>query len=145
MADDPERSDEADELVKKLESVSVPQTPQLPPVPEIKFHKPNTYKSDDGGHDVTVSVNDDSSKLKSGHQAQSSSAASAGAAMGAGITFAASIVVGFLIGHWIDHKFGLDKGGVPWGTMIMCLAGMAAGFVNLFRLLQMDDKRGKGK
>lgn len=42
----------------------------------------------------------------------------------------AFIVVGFLLGHWLDGVFGT----APWLTVIGVLVGIIAGFVGLFRL-----------
>jgi F0F1-type ATP synthase assembly protein I len=142
VAQKPDDSEEADDLVKRLEKVSVPRAPDLPPVPEIQLHRPSTHIDKQGGHSVTVRVGEDRpSGTAPAKQDGAGNAASLGAAMGAGVSFAASIIVGFLIGQWIDHKLGLDKGGIPWGTLVMTLGGMAAGFVNLFKLLKIDDNR----
>jgi F0F1-type ATP synthase assembly protein I len=55
-----------------------------------------------------------------------------GANMSAGITFASSIVVGFLIGQYADMHWVHSQ--TPWATLAMTLAGIAAGFINLFRM-----------
>jgi ATP synthase protein I len=44
-----------------------------------------------------------------------------------------SIVVGFLLGHWLDGVFHT----VPWLTIAGVLLGIIAGFVGLFRLSQV--------
>lgn len=70
-------------------------------------------------------------------------AARMGAGLSAGITLAASVVVGLLIGQWIDRHY--NHSAIPWGTLVMTLAGVAAGFLNLFRILGVSDKPGKPK
>ncbi len=48
-----------------------------------------------------------------------------------------------LIGHVLDRHFGSG----PWLLLAGLLLGMAAGFVNFFRLVleRRDDGRGKGR
>lgn len=47
-----------------------------------------------------------------------------------GIQFPIAIALGYFFGHWLDKQFGSD----PWLTIIFALFGIAAGFVNLFRI-----------
>jgi ATP synthase protein I len=47
-----------------------------------------------------------------------------------GIQFPVAIALGYFFGHWLDKQFGSD----PWLTIIFALFGIAAGFVNLFRI-----------
>jgi ATP synthase protein I len=47
-----------------------------------------------------------------------------------GIQFPVAIAIGFFFGRWLDRQFGTH----PWLTMIFALFGIAAGFVNLFRI-----------
>ena len=42
--------------------------------------------------------------------------------------FPASIIVGFIIGHFLDQWLKTD----PWLTLVFILYGIAAGFTNLF-------------
>jgi F0F1-type ATP synthase assembly protein I len=51
--------------------------------------------------------------------------------------FPAAIVTGFLFGHWLDGKFGLD----PWMTIVFTVLGVAAAFVQLFRISKRTDDR----
>ncbi len=47
-----------------------------------------------------------------------------------GFTFALSIVIGVLTGHYvIDGLLGT----APWGVIIFTIFGVAAGFLNLYR------------
>jgi F0F1-type ATP synthase assembly protein I len=47
-----------------------------------------------------------------------------------GIQFPVAIAIGYFFGHWLDKQLGTD----PWLTIIFALFGIAAGFVNLFRI-----------
>ena len=47
-----------------------------------------------------------------------------------GIQFPVAIAIGFFFGRWLDRQFNTH----PWLTMIFALFGIAAGFVNLFRI-----------
>jgi len=45
-----------------------------------------------------------------------------------GISMAVAIVLGALIGHWIDKTFNTD----PWGFFIFICFGITAAFRNLY-------------
>ena len=47
-----------------------------------------------------------------------------------GIQFPVAIVIGYFWGKWMDDWFGTH----PWLTGLFSLFGIAAGFVNLFRI-----------
>ena len=47
-----------------------------------------------------------------------------------GIQFPVAIALGYFFGHWLDGLFNTGR----WMTMIFALFGIAAGFVNLFRI-----------
>jgi ATP synthase protein I len=47
-----------------------------------------------------------------------------------GIQFPVAIALGYFFGRWLDGMFNTR----PWMTMIFALFGIAAGFVNLFRI-----------
>ena len=47
-----------------------------------------------------------------------------------GIQFPVAIVIGYLWGRWLDSVFGTR----PWLTGLFSLFGIAAGFLNLFRI-----------
>jgi ATP synthase protein I len=47
-----------------------------------------------------------------------------------GIQFPVAIALGFFFGRWLDRQLNTH----PWMTMIFALFGIAAGFVNLFRI-----------
>jgi F0F1-type ATP synthase assembly protein I len=47
-----------------------------------------------------------------------------------GIQFPVAIALGFFFGRWLDAQLGTH----PWLTGVFSLFGIAAGFVNLFRI-----------
>ena len=47
-----------------------------------------------------------------------------------GIQFPVAIGLGFFFGRWLDRQLGTD----PWMMLVFLLFGIAAGFVNLFRI-----------
>jgi len=47
-----------------------------------------------------------------------------------GIQFPVAIALGYFWGKWMDGLFGTE----PWLTIIFSIFGIAAGFVNLFRI-----------
>ena len=48
---------------------------------------------------------------------------------GVGVELAATVGVAFLLGYWIDRKFGTD----PWGEIILAAVGIVGGLYNLVR------------
>ncbi len=60
-----------------------------------------------------------------------------------GIQFPVAIVIGYLWGRTMDRWFGT----APWLTAIFSLFGIAAGFLNLFRMsaeVARDEQRDGG-
>ena len=53
-----------------------------------------------------------------------------------GIQFPIAIALGFFWGRWLDRIFGTGR----WLTLVFSLFGIAAGFLNLFRIT-MDATR----
>jgi F0F1-type ATP synthase assembly protein I len=47
-----------------------------------------------------------------------------------GIQFPVAIAIGYFWGRWMDKVFKTE----PWLTLVFSLFGIAAGFVNLFRI-----------
>ena len=116
-----------------LPPLIVPSHDPLPPPPDISFVPPTL------GQAAPLSQRNNPAKLGiSSPQAPSSF--NLGTGMSAGITLASSVVVGFLIGQWIDHHWHLS---MPWGTIVFSLTGVAAGFINLFRILSVTDDHPK--
>jgi len=132
---EPEHENEDDDTLP----VALPPRPNLPPPPEVTYARPSL------GHAAPAQT---SRTPQSSGNAQEpgtpmDNAARMGAGLSAGITLAASVVVGLLIGQWIDRHY--NHGAIPWGTLVMTLAGVAAGFLNLFRILGASDKPPKPK
>ncbi len=53
-----------------------------------------------------------------------------------GIMFPVSITLGGAIGYYLDTKLGT----LPWLSAIFLLFGIAAAFINLFRMLKKFDE-----
>jgi F0F1-type ATP synthase assembly protein I len=47
-----------------------------------------------------------------------------------GIQFPVAIALGYFFGRWLDGHLGTQ----PWLTLVFSLFGIAAGFLNLFRI-----------
>ena len=129
MAETPNRADkqEDDENTPPL---VLPSRDPLPPPPEVSYTRPTLGKA--------APLNEQNrSRTPSSSPGQSApSSFNLGTGMSAGITLASSVVVGFLIGQWIDHHWHLS---MPWGTILFSLTGVVAGFLNLFRILGASD------
>jgi F0F1-type ATP synthase assembly protein I len=145
----PEGADSADtddgedaEMQKRLAAIKIPARSSLPPPPDIQFSRPSFgRKADSSGvpglgssSGITSNSVDDSD--------QADQPSHLGASLVIGVTFPTCVIVGASIGTWIDHRW--NSHGTPWGTIIMSLAGIAAGFMNIFRVVSMLD-RGKSK
>ena len=144
-------SGDTDALTAKLREIEVPSASFIPPPPEVSYSRPgssssNTRPKPDADR-TNVTIGADRPRHLSPSQSSqfSDNAGSLGSAMGAGLTFAASVVVGYLVGAFVDTHFHWDRGGIPWGVIIFVFAGLAAGFVNLFRLLAIGERNGTSK
>lgn len=51
-----------------------------------------------------------------------------------GLMMVGSILLGLLLGLWIDSRFGTS----PWATLILSLVGVAAGTIGVYRLVSMS-------
>ena len=56
-----------------------------------------------------------------------------------GIQFPVAIALGYFFGRWLDSFFGT----APWLMIIFALCGIAAGFVNLFRITAQASRAEK--
>jgi F0F1-type ATP synthase assembly protein I len=56
-----------------------------------------------------------------------------------GIMFPAAIAIGFLIGYWLDHKLHT----APVLMIIFTAFGIAAGFINLFKIVKKSNAKKK--
>jgi len=54
-----------------------------------------------------------------------------------GLEMAVAIVIGYLIGRWLDRRFDCK----PWLTLVFLLVGVAAGFRGLIRVAQVERAR----
>jgi len=67
-----------------------------------------------------------------------------GALSTVGITLVVATVIGYLIGHYLDGRYGTT----PWLTLVFLLLGIAAGFKNLYdqtrNLMDLDKRDKKG-
>jgi ATP synthase protein I len=62
-----------------------------------------------------------------------------------GVTMAATVFIGYYIGHYLD-KWILHDPKTPWLTFVFSLLGIAAGFRGIFRLINQSlDDDGCGK
>lgn len=50
-----------------------------------------------------------------------------------GVTLVVCITIGYLFGSWLDTKFGTS----PWLMLLFTLIGIAAGFMEMLRILRM--------
>ena len=55
-----------------------------------------------------------------------------------GLEMVISVVIGLLLGWWMDSLFNTK----PWLTLVFMLFGIAAGFKGLFRVLKSIEKDG---
>jgi ATP synthase protein I len=53
-----------------------------------------------------------------------------------GIQFPVAIGIGYFFGRWLDSQLTTK----PWMTIIFALFGIAAGFVNLFRITAQAER-----
>lgn len=58
--------------------------------------------------------------------------------MGAGLQFAAAIVLFLLLGQWLDERLGTE----PWLLITGVMVGAAGGFYSLYRQLAGGSKGG---
>ena len=117
---------------------AIPSRSPLPPPPEVSYTRPLPKPKSSNGPGFGAS----GSRPDENPNSVGSGAVKLGSGLAAATTFAASIIAGFLIGQWIDHRWN-HSGGLPWGTIVFSLAGVAAGFLNLFRVLSATDRNKK--
>lgn len=49
-----------------------------------------------------------------------------------GIVIVVSVLIGLLLGRWLDRLFGT----YPWLTLICTFIGVAAGFIEMYRMVK---------
>jgi hypothetical protein len=124
--------------------VSIPTRASLPPPPVVNYTRPVLGKSRNNVSGEThvsryKNVEDSGKRRDLFVGAERPGIGNIGMGLAAGLTFAASVVVGIYIGNWIDARWHTG----PWGLIIMLVVGVAAGFVKLVRLLDAPGKRRK--
>lgn len=122
------QSDDGDETP----NVVVPLHSPLPPPPEITFTRPTG-----GRFQSQFPHSDQRSGSQTPDPGSNPGIVKVGVGLASGLTFGASVVGGILVGGWIDQHW---KVVAPWGTIGMLLVGLAAGFINMFRLLNITGK-----
>ncbi|MBP6965006.1 MAG: AtpZ/AtpI family protein [Armatimonadetes bacterium] len=55
-----------------------------------------------------------------------------GTASAVGIVIVVSVLIGLLLGRWLDRVFGT----YPWLTLIFTFIGAAAGFIEMYRMVK---------
>lgn len=132
MAENAPEDDETSPLV-------IPSRSPLPPPPEVPYTRPDSRPKSSTNSGFVPSQPLTKSQENESKSQVGSGAVKLGSGLAAATTFAASIIAGFLIGQWIDHRWN-HSGGFPWGTLVFSLAGVAAGFLNLFRVISATDR-----
>jgi ATP synthase protein I len=61
-----------------------------------------------------------------------------GLASTVGMSVVFSILIGFLIGYWLDSTFGTS----PYLTWLFLVMGVIAGFNNYYRFMKKQEKDG---
>ena len=85
-------------------------------------------------------------KIKEARDKQSPKPAAAstqsggGKALRAATDLAAALVVGVVLGYWIDRWLGTK----PFGIILFLFLGFAAGFLNLYRAQTCQNDKNKG-
>jgi F0F1-type ATP synthase assembly protein I len=135
--DDPAVESDADRHEREAR-FDVPTAPTFPSPPDINFQRPSLGR---GAPGRAFSRDDPAATMQADQEAGDPRGMShLGAGLVIGITFPTCVVVGAGIGMWFDHRY--NPSGTPWGTVIMTLAGIAAGFMNIFRVVSQMDRRG---
>jgi ATP synthase protein I len=57
--------------------------------------------------------------------------------MGVGLGFAASILLFFFLGRWLDERLGTE----PWLLIAGVFVGLAAGFWSMYRRLVVEPRQ----
>lgn len=125
-------------------TIEIPQAPTFPPPPEVQFTRPTLGRAAPGR---AFSRPDSTGNLgqpadQQGSDGSSGGGSHLGAGLVIGVMFPSCVIVGALIGAWIDNRWPAAS---PWGIVVMSLAGIAAGFINIFRMIGTIDRPNKKK
>ena len=114
--------------------IEIPRAPFIPPPPEIHFERPSLGRGTPGRAFSKPKIDEATGRpvADSGAGNSENQPSHLGASLVIGVMFPSCIVVGALIGAWIDKEW---PAAYPWGIIVMSLAGIAAGFLNVFRML----------
>jgi F0F1-type ATP synthase assembly protein I len=129
---------ENSELQERLAAIDIPPPSTLPYPPDIQFSRPRLGRAGAGRPKSGQSVDSESSSGSNAPGDEPYQQSHIGASLVIGVTFPTCVIVGASIGIWIDHRW--NPHGTPWGTIVMSLAGIAAGFINIFRVVSMLDR-----
>ena len=58
-----------------------------------------------------------------------------------GIEFGLSVIIGYLIGRWLEQRYGFS----PWGTLGGIVLGFAAALRSLLRLAMQEERRNRAQ
>ena len=119
--------------------IVVPRHSPLPPPPEMNYSRPNLKSATPG----KPWERGEGPVRRTGSAPVESAPVSLGAGMAAGSVFVASVIVGVTIGQYVDSHW--VRSSVPWGTIVFVLAGVAAGFLNMLRIVSPPGGRGNKK
>jgi len=124
---------------ERQDNTELPPSSTFPPPPDIQFTRPSLGRGEPGR---AFSRDDPAAEIQAESGSDEPPAGShLGSGLVIGITFPTCVVVGASIGAWFDHRY--NPGGGPWGTVVMSLAGIAAGFLNVWRVVKQMDRRSK--
>jgi F0F1-type ATP synthase assembly protein I len=112
--------------------VSLPSHRNLPPPPVVDYNRPILKRGQYASRpDEHIGVSNEQNRINS--------VARLGSGLSAGITFASSVVVGVLIGMWLDKRFE-PHAVAPWATIVMSVVGFVAGFMTFIRISSAADE-----
>ncbi len=133
-------AEDGGDIRARFNSIDLPSVPIIPAPPEVNYARPilGARKTGNSPNSVPTRVNvmPDSPSTDSSSE---TNGAAWGRGMAASLLLASSILVSLYIGQWLDGRFHTT----PWLTLVMTLLGIAAGFVNLFRLLAATGPKSK--
>ncbi|MFN7017765.1 MAG: AtpZ/AtpI family protein [Fimbriimonadales bacterium] len=109
--------DEQEEQAPRL-----PPTPELPEPPQVEFERPQLPGA----------------KLSPAFQRNTRAIS---LAFSIGFSLAGPVILGALVGYWLDGRFGTS----PTWAMVLTLLGMVAGLIQMIRVVNklnaMEDKQ----